>query len=124
MQLYQEKIKQHYLNPQNSGSLSQFTHRAKVSNLSCGDEVEIFLNVVDGVIKDAHHVTSGCAIAVATASMLTSYLLGKPVSEINIFNLVKIQQLIGMELAPARQRCGTISLEAAKDAVASRVAYN
>ena len=124
MQLYKEKIKAHYLNPQNSGALSKFTHRAKVSNLSCGDEVEIYLNVVDDIITDAHHVTGGCAIAVATASILTSYLLNKSLAEINSLNLEKIQELIGMELAPARQRCATISLEALKDAVASRVAYN
>lgn len=122
MQIYQEKIKQHYLNPHNSGIPKTFTHRAKVSNLSCGDEVEVFLTIEGNKIVNVHHVTEGCAIAIATASILSELLLNKEISDLETLSQDKLEEIIGMELAESRKRCAGLTLEALKDAVNSRVA--
>lgn len=122
MQIYQEKIKQHYLNPHNSGIPKTFTHRAKVSNLSCGDEVEVFLTLEGNKIVNVHHVTEGCAIAIATASILSELLLNKETSDLETLSQDKLEEIIGMELAESRKRCAGLTLEALKDAVNSRVA--
>lgn len=79
--LYKEAILEHYKRPRNRGALPDATHRHEGLNPSCGDELELFLKVEDGVVREARFEGQGCAISQASASMMTERIIGEPVPE-------------------------------------------
>lgn len=76
--LYQEVILDHNKSPRNFRVMAAANRRAEGYNPLCGDQVTVFLQVEDGVIKDISFQGSGCAISKASASMMTTELKGKP----------------------------------------------
>ncbi|MEJ5299052.1 MAG: SUF system NifU family Fe-S cluster assembly protein [Armatimonadota bacterium] len=80
-ELYQEVILDHNKSPRNFGKLESPTHQAEGYNPLCGDHYWVYLTVSDGIISDIAFEGSGCAISKAAASLMTSLLKGKPVSE-------------------------------------------
>ena len=85
MNEYQEQLLENYHNPKNFGKPKfNSTHSAKVANLSCGDELQVWLKVSgDGLIENISFNGEGCSISIATASLLYEALLGKNISLIN-----------------------------------------
>ena len=80
-ELYQEIILDHAKNPRNKGKCENFTHDAKAHNPLCGDKVHIYLNLDNEKnIKGLSFEGEGCAISLASASILTDILKGKDVS--------------------------------------------
>ncbi len=79
--LYQEIILDHYRNPRNAADLSFVPEENVHENPSCGDSVKIHAVVEDGIIKKLEFEGKGCAISVASASMMTELLTGKTVDE-------------------------------------------
>jgi len=78
--LYREVILDHYRSPRNRGELA--TPPAIVSegkNPVCGDELTLYLEIEDNVVKDVKMAGAGCSISVASASMMTTAIKGKPV---------------------------------------------
>ena len=80
-ELYQQVILEHNKKPRNFGKLSPCTHHAEGHNPLCGDQLDLTLNVVDGVIQDVKFDGSGCAIDVASASLMTGAVKGKTTEE-------------------------------------------
>lgn len=80
-ELYQQVILDHNRAPRNFGTLEPHTHAAEGDNPLCGDHIDIFINVKDGVIEDIKFSGEGCAISKASASLMTSVLKGKTVEE-------------------------------------------
>ncbi len=80
-QLYQEAILEHYKRPKNRGRLESASHRQEGVNPGCGDELELFLRVVDASIAEVKFVGEGCAISQASASLMTEAVKGKTVPE-------------------------------------------
>ncbi|MCF0154414.1 MAG: SUF system NifU family Fe-S cluster assembly protein, partial [Veillonella sp.] len=80
-QLYTELILEHNQDKRNKHELAEFTNSEHGHNPSCGDDLTLQLNVVDGVIKDAAYTGSGCAISQASASMMIDLIKGKTVEE-------------------------------------------
>lgn len=80
-ELYQQVILEHNKKPRNFGRLEPCTHHAEGHNPLCGDQLDLTLNVVDGVIQDVKFDGSGCAIDVASASLMTGAVKGKTVAE-------------------------------------------
>jgi len=117
MAIYQQQIRDHYLQPLHTEVLEWFTHTAKVSNLICGDEVTIFLDVENGTIKNISHQSEGCAVVIATASILSDYLIGKNIDQISDLNLAKLSQMIGFIPGAAREGCVLITLGAIQKAL-------
>jgi len=78
---YNATVMEHFLNPRNTGELSQPTHTAFVKNPVCGDQVKLTLRVADGKIVDARVKVFGCAAAIAASSALTELIIGKLVEE-------------------------------------------
>jgi len=76
---YNPTVMDHFLNPRNTGELSDATHTAFVRNSVCGDQVKLTLRVKDGMIQDVRVKTFGCAAAIAASSALTELLIGKSV---------------------------------------------
>lgn len=125
-ELYQELIFDHYKRPRNCHALPDANHRAEGYNPLCGDKVTIYLKVEDGVIKDATFEGAGCAIATASASLMTEALKGKSVSEVeHLFEdfhhmvtdapnspypeLGKLEVFAGVREFPARVKCATLA---------------
>jgi len=80
-ELYQQVILDHNRKPRNFRVLDGANHTAEGYNPLCGDQITLYLNVEDGVIKDAAFQGKGCAISKASASLMTAGVIGKRVDE-------------------------------------------
>src|SRR3989344_4343961 len=109
MSLYQDHILDHYHNPRNYGNLPHATHHAEALNPTCGDSLALDLNIEDGIIKEVGFTGKGCAISLASASLLFEEAKGK--------ETVKMQ---GLALSPVRMKCALLSLETLKKALKSK----
>lgn len=93
------------------------THESQVKNLSCGDEVEVFIQIKDQEIVDISHRSRGCAISIASIDILCEYLLQKNISEIGLLDVKKIEELLGIPIGENRYKCAMLGIEAIKKAV-------
>ncbi len=80
--LYQKLILEHNRNPHNFGPLPSATHIGRAQDALCGDDLEMALEVVDDHIVAAHFSGEACAVTQASASMLTDWLVGRPIDSI------------------------------------------
>ena len=117
MNIYQEQILDHYHHPRNEGEPASFSHSCKLQNLSCGDEIEVFLTMENGKVKEMKFTGEGCAISIASASMLSEKVAGKSVEEINLMDSDYMADLLGIDLTPARTKCAHLSLQAVQKAL-------
>ena len=117
---YQEQILEHYHNPRNFGTPSwQPTYTKKLQNLSCGDEIEVFMLVENDNIKDAAFAGEGCSISIASASMFTEEIKGKNIGFIENFTIDDMLEILGIKLTTSRIRCANLVLEATKESLSS-----
>jgi nitrogen fixation NifU-like protein len=79
--LFQDIILEHYKRPRNKGALENATVDIHMNNPTCGDEVRLYLQVEDGVVRDVSFEGEGCSISQSSISMMTQILKGKPVEE-------------------------------------------
>ncbi len=133
-ELYQETIFDHYRQPRNYGRLRDANRSADGYNPLCGDKVTLYLKVEEGVIKDAHFEGAGCAIATASASLMTESIKGKREDEAlqlldSIHALVttgtttgdlgKLEVLAGVHEFPLRVKCATLAWHTMKAALSN-----
>lgn len=98
--------------------MSDSTHKFMMQNLSCGDEVEMFLKVDSkGKVEKASFEAEGCSISIASASMLTEFLVGKNINDVKAFDYDVVLDLLGIPLTTARLKCAVMSLEAVKKSI-------
>ena len=113
---YSEKVMDHYRNPRNVGKIDDADAVGSAGSLTCGDQLKIYLKIKDGIVTDAKFQTFGCGSAVASSSMLTEMIIGKPVSEVRkITNKDIADQLEG--LPPEKMHCSVMGYEALEDAL-------
>jgi nitrogen fixation NifU-like protein len=119
MNIYQQQILDHYHNPRSFGAPENYTHSFAAENLTCGDEVTFFLDVdsESRLIRSAHFTGSGCAISIASASLLTEELAGKNQSDVEKMGKESMLELLGITLTSSRLKCALLPLEAAKSAL-------
>jgi nitrogen fixation NifU-like protein len=79
--LFQDIILEHYKRPRNRGTLEDPTVDVHMNNPTCGDDIHLFLDVEDGVVRDVTFEGEGCSISQASASMMTQILKDRPVQE-------------------------------------------
>ena len=139
-ELYQEIILDHAKNPRNKGKCKDFNRDAKAHNPLCGDKVHIYLNLEnDNKIKGLSFEGEGCAISLASASILTDTLKGKDLSfskkmSDDFLNMIKnkekltinsltddqittINSLSGVQEFPMRIKCATMAWHALLSAI-------
>jgi nitrogen fixation NifU-like protein len=80
-ELYQQIILDHNKNPKNYGFLSKYNRTSEGYNPLCGDKIQLYLDIKDGIIKNISFESSGCAISKASTSMMTELLVGKTITE-------------------------------------------
>jgi nitrogen fixation NifU-like protein len=123
--LYQEVIIDHNRHPRNCHRLADADRVADGFNPLCGDRLTVYLKLRDGVIADAAFEGEGCAISVASASLMTEHLKGKTEAEAQaVFDrfralvmgeeeadtgLDKLVVLAGVKEFPARVKCATLA---------------
>jgi nitrogen fixation NifU-like protein len=134
--LYQDILLDHYKSPHNFGEGSPTCTNIEMENPVCGDHIKLMILIDDkGLVKEVKFTGSGCAISVASASMMTDEIKGKPVEEVKAI----IEEVIGTmrgekdpetlnthgDLAalkgvvkfPVRVKCATLAWHAVKDAL-------
>ena len=116
MALYSDKVMDHFQNPRNVGKLGDADGVGEVGNAKCGDIMRMYIKVRDGVIVDCKFNTFGCGSAIATSSMATELIKGKPVEEaLELSNKAVVEALDGL---PAyKLHCSVLAEEAVKAAV-------
>lgn len=138
--LYRELILDHAKKPRHFGKLDSATHSAQGINPLCGDKLHLYLKLDDaGKICDAKFEGSGCAISVASASLLTDSVIGLDKSdalrrfeevtgrltgeqdnEDKPVDLGKLRALEGVRDYPARVKCATLAWHALRSAIDQR----
>jgi nitrogen fixation NifU-like protein len=116
MPLYSEKVMDHFKNPRNLGSIENADGIGEVGNAKCGDIMKIYLKIDNEIITDVKFETFGCASAIASSSMATELIKGKPVSEaLELTNKAVAEALDGL---PAhKMHCSVLAEEAISDAI-------
>ena len=134
--LYRELILDHARSPRHFGRLENATHQAAGINPLCGDKLKLYLQVdEDNRIEDTSFEGSGCAISVASASLLTDAIIGQPVDKAEVYfetvtrrlteddardfddNLEKLKALDGVKEYPSRVKCATLAWHALHSAL-------
>lgn len=114
--MYSEKVMDHFSNPRNVGEIENASGVGQVGNAKCGDIMKMYLQIEDGIIKDAKFKTFGCGAAVATSSMATEMVIGKSLDEaLKITNAAVAEALDG--LPPVKMHCSNLAEEAIKAAI-------
>jgi nitrogen fixation NifU-like protein len=113
--IYREIILDHYRNPRNKGKIDNPDVVIHDSNPLCGDQIDIYLKVIEGQIKDIKFDGKGCAISQASASMLTEMVMDKPLTTAKDISKDEVLENIGLtNLGPARIKCALLSLKVLK----------
>ena len=116
MALYSEKVMDHFKNPRNVGSMENADGIGEAGNAKCGDIMKIYLKIDDDIISDVKFETFGCGSAIASSSMATEMIKGKPVEEaLKLTNKAVAEALDGL---PAhKMHCSVLAEEAIKSAL-------
>jgi len=129
--LYREIILDHYRTPRNRGELPDPAIKAEGFNPLCGDEITVYLDVEDGVVKDIKISGQGCSISQASSSLMSAAVKGKTIDEarekiltfkrlmgleealddepVNLRTLGEIAALAGVVKFPVRIKCATLA---------------
>lgn len=123
-ELYQETILDHNRHPRNFGRIEGASHHAHGYNPLCGDRVDVYLTVEDGVVAEIAFDGDGCAISTASASIMTEALTGRTVDQAHelferfrdlliadaqaLPELEKLEVLAGVRAFPTRVKCATL----------------
>ena len=116
MALYSEKVMDHFRNPRNVGVIENADGVGEVGNAKCGDIMKIYLKIENDIIEDVKFETFGCGSAIASSSMATELIKGKPLEEaLKLSNKAVVEALEG--LPPQKIHCSVLAEEAIKGAI-------
>lgn len=106
----------HFRHPRNVGEIKDADGIGEVGNAKCGDIMRMYIKVKDGIITDVKFMTFGCGSAIATSSMATELIIGKPIEQaLELTNQAVVEALGGL---PAHKlHCSVLAEEAVKAAV-------
>ena len=116
MALYSEKVMDHFLHPRNVGVIEDADAVGEVGNAKCGDIMKMYLKIKDDIVEDVKFETFGCGSAIASSSMATEMIKGKPLSEVGkLTNQAVTEALDGL---PAHKiHCSVLAEVAIKSAL-------
>lgn len=116
MALYSEKVMDHFRNPRNVGTIENADGVGEAGNSRCGDIMKIYLKIDNDIVTDVKFETFGCGSAIASSSMATEMIMGKPLAEVlKLTNQAVTQALDG--LPTNKLHCSVLAEEAVKAAV-------
>ena len=114
--LYSEKVMDHFVNPRNMGAIENADGIGEVGNARCGDIMRVYLKIQNERIEDVRFETYGCGSAIASSSMATEIIKGKPISEaLELTNKAVAEALDG--LPAIKMHCSVLAEGAVKMAI-------
>jgi nitrogen fixation NifU-like protein len=114
--MYSELVMKHFADPQNVGVIEDADGVGKVGNPTCGDVMEMFIKVKDDRVEDVKFRTFGCGAAIATSSMATEMIKGKPLDEaVQLSNKAVADALGG--LPALKMHCSNLAADAVRAAI-------
>ena len=114
--MYSAKVMDHFTNPRNVGEIADANGVGEVGNAVCGDIMKMYLKIEDNMIMDVKFKTFGCGSAIATSSMATELIKGKPLDEaLKLTNKAVVEALDG--LPPSKIHCSVLAEQAIKAAI-------
>ena len=117
MALYTQTVMDHFMHPRNVGEIADADGVGEVGNAKCGDIMKMYLKIKDNRIEDVKFETFGCGSAIASSSIATEMIKGKPVSEaLKLTNKAVVEALDG--LPPVKVHCSVLAEQAIKQALA------
>jgi nitrogen fixation NifU-like protein len=108
---------EHYRAPHNAGKLKKPTAIFAMNNTLCGDKINVTLQIKDGVLKDFKFESNGCAISIASASMLSDAIIGKSVKDILKMDVNDVFEILKMKVGFNRIKCMMLPLNAVQGAI-------
>ena len=117
MDIYQEEILDHFKNPQNFGELDNADKVCTKHNTTCGDSIVVSIVLEKDKVVDIKFKGEGCAISMASASMLIEKLKGMSVEEIKKLDAKYVTEMLGVTLNPSRLKCALLSLDCVKEGI-------
>ncbi|MGC8648795.1 MAG: Fe-S cluster assembly sulfur transfer protein SufU [Candidatus Micrarchaeia archaeon] len=115
--IYAEKIIAHYEHPHNKSKLENADITYHGFNPYCGDDITIYMNIEDDIVKDVRFDGNGCAISISSASMLTDFIKGKKIDDVKKLGFKDMVKLIGIDPGPARLKCMMLPVKTIQDAL-------
>ena len=116
MENYSSKVMDHFRNPRNVGEMENPDGVGHVGNPVCGDIMELYIKVKDGIITDAKFKTFGCGAAIATSSISTELIKGKKLEDaLKLTNAAVAEALGG--LPKVKMHCSVLAEQALKKAI-------
>ena len=110
MALYSETVMDHFKHPRNVGEMQDPSGVGEVGNAVCGDIMKIYLKIENDIVTDVKFETFGCGSAIASSSMATEMIKGKPLSEaLQLSNKAVAEALNG--LPPHKMHCSVLAEE-------------
>lgn len=116
MALYSEKVMDHFIHPRNVGIIEDADGVGEVGNAKCGDIMKLYLKIEDEIISDVKFETFGCGTAIASSSMATEMIKGKPLSDVCTVTNQAVAEALG-GLPAYKMHCSVLAEEAIKAAV-------
>ena len=114
--LYSEEVVDHFTNPRNVGEIEDANGVGEVGNAKCGDIMKMYLKIEKGIIEDVKFKTFGCGAAIATSSMATELIKGKPIEDaLKLTNKAVVDALGG--LPAVKIHCSVLAEQAIKSAL-------
>ncbi len=121
--LYREEILEHYRSPLNFGKLKKYSTTSRQLNPLCGDEIEIFIqwdkrgkgDSGDKSVVEISFEGKGCAISIASASILTDFAKGKTKKELTNFSEEDMLSLLGVHVSETRKKCALLARSVLRD---------
>ena len=111
MALYSDKVMDHFRNPRNVGVIEDANGIGEVGNAMCGDIMKMYLKIENGIVEDVKFETFGCGSAIASSSMATELIKGKPLEEVReLTNKAVAEALDG--LPDYKMHCSVLAEEA------------
>ena len=107
-ELYQEHILDLFKHPHNLGKLATKTHEHREYNALCGDDITLQLQVHDGKITSVKFFGRGCAISMASASLVTDWLKGKTLEEASRLKAEEVIKMLEIPIGPVRMKCALL----------------
>ena len=112
MNKYTSQILDYAQNPPNYGKLNNCKYVLNATNLSCGDNLTIYINEKDGVVTEAKFLADGCAISKASTSMLLETLISANIVDLKKIDKNTILDLLQIEISKNREKCAFLVLDA------------
>ncbi len=117
MDIYEQNIIDHYQNPHHHGRLAEPKLSSEEINRSCGDKIIVDLQIEDDEIKNIGFQADGCAISVASMSLLSDYLVNKKTAEVLVLKYQDVLNILGVPVAERRYKCVLLGLLAVQNII-------